>query len=86
MNDPGPKAAQPAAVEAIRKHVGDLGAALATWGTRDDARPCPEARQAANDAMDALDDALAGLHKLRQALVGEIRASDDATAVITMVF
>jgi hypothetical protein len=30
--------------------------------------------------MDALDDCLAGLHALRQRLVSEIRASDDAHA------
>jgi hypothetical protein len=61
MDNPGTQAAQ-AAVEAIRGHVGDLGTALALWGTRDDARPCPAARRAANDAMDAIDAMLQARH------------------------
>jgi hypothetical protein len=80
MNDPEIQAAQGGAVEVIRKQVGDLGAALATWHARDDAGPCPEARRAANDAMDAIDGALDALHALRRSLVSEIRASDNATA------
>ena len=80
MSDPEVQAAHVcgAAVEAIRGHLGDLGTALAMWGTRDDARAFPEARRAANDAMDAINAALAGLHALRQSLVSEIKASDDA--------
>src|SRR6266566_958982 len=81
MNDPETQAVQLGAVETIRKQVDDLGAALATWHARDDARPCPEARRAANVAMDAVDAALAALHGLRRSLVSEIRASDDARAV-----
>jgi hypothetical protein len=80
MDDPGTQAAQGGAVEAIRKQVGDLGTALALWGTRDDARPCPEARRAANAAMDAIDGALGELHALRLLLLSEIRASDNAAA------
>jgi hypothetical protein len=68
------------ALSPIRSNVEDLGAALATWGTRDDARPCPAARRAANDAMDAIDGALAVLHALRARLITEIRQSDDASA------
>lgn len=79
MDDPGAQAAQGGAVEVIRGHLGSLGTALALWATRDDARACPEARRAANAAMDAVDAALAALHALRQSLVSEIRASDDAT-------
>jgi hypothetical protein len=81
MDDRGTQAAQGCGVEAIRKQVDDLGAALATWHARDDAGPCPEARRAANVAMDAVDAALAALHALRRSLVSEIRASDDAGAV-----
>jgi hypothetical protein len=83
MDDPETQAAQAgaAAVEAIRKQVGDLGTALALWSTRDDSRPCPEARRAANSAMDAVDAALAALHALRRSLVSEIRASDDQAEV-----
>jgi hypothetical protein len=80
MNDPEIQAAQVGAAEVIRKQAGELGTALATWHARDDSGPCPEARRAANAAMDAVDAALAALHALRQSLVSEIRASDDARA------
>ena len=75
----GTQAAQEAA-GAISAHIGDLGTALAIWQARDDTKPCPEARHAANDAMDAIDAALAGLHAIRARLITEIRVSDDATA------
>jgi hypothetical protein len=82
MDDRGTSAAQVggAAVEAIRKQAGDLGTALATWEARSETKPDANARRAANDAMDLVDDCLAGLHALRQRLVSEIRASDDAHA------
>jgi hypothetical protein len=73
------QAAQAGAVEMISKQAGDLGAALAIWHARDDSGPCPAARRAANDAMDAIDAMLRELHALRSRLVSEIRASDDAT-------
>jgi hypothetical protein len=79
MDDRETQAAQ-VAVEAIHQHVGQLDAALATWDARDDTRPCPAARHAANDAMDAIDGALQKLYALRARLTGEIRASDDASA------
>ena len=81
MNDPEIQAAQVGAAEVIHKQAGDLGTALVTWHSRDDAGPCPDARRAANVAMDAVDAALATLHALRRSLVSEIRASDDARAV-----
>ena len=59
---------------------GILGVALAQWAARDDSKPDPEARQAANTAMDAVDAMLRELHELRTRLVSEIRASDDAAA------
>lgn len=60
--------------------TGVLDAALAQWAARDDTRPQPEVRQAANTAMDAIDSMLAELHQLRARLVSEIRASDDLAA------
>jgi hypothetical protein len=61
-------------------HLGVLGVALAQWMARDDTRPQPEVRQAANTAMDAIDAMLAELHQLRASLIGEIRQSDDLAA------
>ena len=64
----------------LEDHNGVLGVALAQWAARDDTRPQPEVRQAANTAMDAVDSMLGELHQLRSRLVGEIRVSDDAAA------
>jgi hypothetical protein len=61
-------------------HLGVLAVALAQWAVRDDTRPQPEVRRAANTAMDELDSMLAEAHQLRARLVTEIRASDDQTA------
>lgn len=61
-------------------HNGVLAVALAQWAARDDSKPDPEARQAANTVMDAVDAMLRELHELRARLVSEIRASDDAAA------
>jgi hypothetical protein len=61
--------------------MGVLAVALAQWETRDDTRPQPEVRRAANTAMDAIDEMLRELHAMRSRLVAEIRAADDATAV-----
>ena len=69
------------ALSALRGHLGELEAALALWASRDDTKAQPEVRHAANDAIDAVDTALRELHGIRGQLVGEIRASDDATAV-----
>ncbi|HTX28833.1 MAG TPA: hypothetical protein VME19_17655 [Streptosporangiaceae bacterium] len=62
-------------------HNGVLGVALAQWMARDDSKADPDARRAANTAMDAIDAMLTELHQLRARLVSEIRASDDASAV-----
>jgi hypothetical protein len=82
MDDPAAQAAQgdAAAVEAIRQQLGQLGTALALWNTRDDSRPCPEARRAASAAVDAIDAMLRELHAVRARLITEIRQSDDARA------
>jgi hypothetical protein len=77
---PSSPPAYDAALSPLRSRLGDLAAALARWETRDDARPQPGVRRAANDAIDAIDAMLAGLHGIRSRLTGEIRASDDATA------
>ena len=55
--------------------MGVLSIALGQWETRDDSKPQPEVRRAANTAMDAIDTMLAALHAMRSRLVGEIRAS-----------
>ena len=68
------------AVTAIHGHAGQLGAALAAWEARDDARPCPEARRAANTAIDAIDAMLRDLYAIRARLISEVRVSDDAAA------
>ena len=57
-----------------------LGDALDCWDLRDDTRPQPEVREAANTAMDAIDAMLRELHLLRARLVSEIRARDDERA------
>lgn len=60
--------------------LGALGVALAQWAARDDSKPEPEIRRAANTAMDSVDAMLAELHALRARLVGEIRESDRLAA------
>src|SRR5260370_15575340 len=73
------QAGQPYDVHAkLEDATGVLAIALAQWETRDDTRPQPEVRRAANTAMDEIDPMLAELHQMRSRLVGEIRASDDA--------
>jgi hypothetical protein len=67
------------ALSALRGHADDLGAWLAIWERRRE--PDAHARRCANDAMDAIDAALRELHGIRARLIGEIRASDDASAV-----
>ena len=67
-----------AALSAIRSSADDLGVSLAIWQARRE--PDAQARRAANDAMDAVDRALAELHALRSRLLGEVRASDDRAA------
>ena len=47
---------------------------------RDDSKTQPEVRRTANTAMDEIDAMLRELHALRARLIGEIRASDDASA------
>ena len=60
--------------------MGVLSVALGQWEQRDEAKPQPEVRRAANEAMDTIDAMLRELHAMRSRLVREIRASDDANA------
>ncbi len=77
----GPNPRQPYDVHAkLEDPMGVLAIALAQWETRDDTRPQPEVRRAANTAMDAIDQMTRELYAIRSRLTGEIRASDDATA------
>lgn len=57
-----------------------LDGALAEWAGRDDSRPQPEVRQAANVAVDAIDAMLRELYTARGQLVAEVRQSDAAAA------
>jgi hypothetical protein len=59
-------------------HLGDLGAAMAAWATRDDSRAQPEVTRAGHSAVEAIDAMLAELHRARQQLVTEIREHQDA--------
>ena len=45
------------ALSALRGHLGEMEAALALWATRDDSKAQPCVRQAANDAVDAINGA-----------------------------
>ena len=71
------------ALSALRGHLGELETALALWAARDGTQAQPGVRQAANEAMDAVDGALRELHGLRSRLVSEIRAADDETMTRT---
>ena len=75
---PGPDAYD-ADLAAARGAVYDLGVGLTVWSYRRE--PDAHARRAANDALDAIDAALAALHRIRARLVTEVRRADDETAV-----
>ncbi len=63
----------------LDEELGVLNVNLAIWMARDDTRPQPEAREAANTAVDAIDAMLRELHAMRSRLASEIRQADDAT-------
>jgi hypothetical protein len=69
---------RPAVTGQLEDELGKLDAALVTWGTRDDSKAQPEVTRAGHAAVEAIDAMLAGLHKARQQLVGEIRQHQDA--------
>jgi hypothetical protein len=60
--------------------MGVLSVALGQWERRDDSKPQPDVRRAANTAMDTIDAMIAELHRMRSRLMDEMRDSDDATA------
>lgn len=62
----------------VRDHVETLSAALAWWADRDNSRAQAQARTAANTAIDEIDAALVGLHRIRTTVINEIRESDEA--------
>lgn len=59
---------------------GDVAAFTAIWAMRDDSKADANARRAASDAMDAIDRMTRELYRLRERLVSDIRAADDASA------
>ncbi|MGH3631152.1 MAG: hypothetical protein ACRDRL_27385 [Sciscionella sp.] len=67
----------------LRAHIADLGHALDTWSLRDDTKPQPEVRRAANTAIEQIDAMLAELYRLRMDLTGEMRSREDATMART---
>ncbi len=56
---------------------------LALWETRDDSKAQPAVTRAGYDAVDTIDALTRDLYRLRERLVGEIRASDDAAIART---
>jgi hypothetical protein len=66
-------------LSAAREAVDDLGVGLVVWSYRHE--PDAHARRAASDAVDAIDAAIAALHRIRARLVTETRRADDETAV-----
>jgi hypothetical protein len=50
-------------------------------GPRDDSIPQPEISRPAGTACDGIDALLLELHRIREQLVSEVRASDDAATV-----
>ena len=79
MSAPGPRSLHDVPGR-LDVHNGRLGAALVTWGTRDDSKAQPEVTRAGHTAVDAIDAMLAELYRARQQLVGEIRQAEDAAA------
>jgi hypothetical protein len=69
---------RPAVTGQLEEQAAALGAALALWATRDDSKAQPEVTRASHAAVEAIDAMLAGLHRARQQLVGEIRQAQDA--------
>ena len=67
-------------INALQSHVDRLDDALVLWEDRDDTKPQPGVRQAANVAVDSIDALLRELYRMRTELVGQIRISDDISA------
>jgi phosphate uptake regulator len=75
---PGPDAYD-ADLSVTRNGVEGAAVGLAVWSYRRE--PDAAARRAANDALDAIDAAIAALYRVRSQLVTEVRRSDDEAAV-----
>jgi hypothetical protein len=65
-------------LSALRSNVDDLATLIDIWEARRE--PDAQARRAASDAVDAVDAAIRELHQIRQQLISETRAADDAAA------
>ena len=65
-------------LSALHNHVDGIGPWIGIWQARRE--PDAHARRCANDAIDAIDAALAALHRIRGKLVGQTRRADDETA------
>jgi hypothetical protein len=68
---------------ALEDEAGLLGASLAQWACRDEAADKAATRRAAGTAVETIDAMLARLHRVRAALVAEIRQDDDAAMART---
>jgi hypothetical protein len=62
----------------LREAVEDVAVRVFIWTGRRE--PDAHARRAASDAVDAIDTAVAALHRIRATLIGQIREADDRTA------
>src|SRR5260370_263043 len=75
------QAGQPYDVYAkLEDPMGVLSVALGQWEDRDDTRPQPEVRRAANTAMDTIDAMVRELYQMRSRLLTEVRGRDGAAA------
>src|SRR5260370_32991026 len=75
------QAGQPYDVYAkLEDPMGVLSVALGQWEDRDDTRPQPEVRRAANTAMDTIDPMVRELYQVRSRLLPQSRGSDHAAA------
>ncbi len=74
---PGPDAFD-ADLSAARDGIGYAGVARTIWEARRE--PDAHARRCASDAIDAIDTALAALHRIRAEWITQVRRADDQTA------
>lgn len=78
--NPAPTPTPAALLADITERVETLRFAMTAWATREETAARPDVRHVANHAVLAIDGMLRALHTLRQALMEEMRAFDDATA------
>ena len=65
-------------LSAVRDAAEDIPVFISTWQARRE--PDARARRHASDAVEAIDAALAALHRVRARLIAEIREADDDAA------